>query len=173
MYWPFKATKPSESEIFFVIVHCLYVLAFQGNNILPKWNILCYCRLLVCIGLLEWHTLPKWNILCYCRLFICIDLFKATTSSQSEIFSVIVACSYVLTFQGHNTLPKWNSFSKLLLEVQYFLKYFFKAVIVPWCLFICMYWPFNTSTPSQSEIFFQIFFVIVVIGCPIFSEIFF
>ena len=36
-----------------------------------------------------------------------------------------------------------------------------------------MYWPFNTSTPSQSEIFFQIFFVTVVIGFPIFSEIFF
>ena len=36
--------------------------------------------------------------------------FQDQTASQSEIFSVIVAWSYVLAFQDHNTLPKWNIF---------------------------------------------------------------
>ena len=151
-----KDQTPYKSKIFSVIVACLYVLAFQD--------------------------FPKWNIFCYC------SLFKDQTPYKSKIFSVIVACSYVLTFQGHNTLPKWNIlcycslficidlsrpqhppkvkyshctpfsqseifFSNLLLEIQYFLKYFFKAVIVPWSLLVCMYWPSRTITPSQSEIF--------------------
>ena len=85
---------------------------------------------------------------------------KATTPSQSEIFSVIVACLYVLAFHDQTPFQSEIFFSKLLLEVQYFLKYFFKAVIVPWSLLVCMYWPSKTSTPSQSEIFFSnIFFV--------------
>ena len=36
--------------------------------------------------------------------------FEDQTPSQSEIFSVIVAWLYVLAFQDHNTLPKWNIF---------------------------------------------------------------
>ena len=42
---------------------------------------------------------------------------------------------YVLAFQDQHTLPKWNIL--------------WKAVIVA----CSMYWPFRTSTPSQSEIF--------------------
>ena len=36
--------------------------------------------------------------------------FQDQTPSQSEIFFVIVAWWYVLAFQHHNTLPKWNIF---------------------------------------------------------------
>ena len=91
--WTFRTTTPSQSEIFSVIVACSlcsYVLAFQ-----------------------DYHTLQKWNMLNYCSLFsACMYWpFSTTTPSQSEIFSVIVACflcSYVLAFEYHNTLPKWN-----------------------------------------------------------------
>ena len=45
------------------------------------------------------------------KLFECLLLLWETiTPSQSEIFFVIVAWSYVLAFQDHNTLPKWNIF---------------------------------------------------------------
>ena len=96
---------------------------------LPKWNIFCYCSLIICNGISGPNTLPKWNIFCYCSLIICIGFsgpqhppnsvivallyvlaFQDLTLSQSEIFSVIVAWSYVLAFQDHNTLPKWNIF---------------------------------------------------------------
>ena len=47
--------------------------------------------------------------ICYCSLLsllVCMYWpFSTTTPSQIEIFSVIVACSYVLAFQDHNTLP--------------------------------------------------------------------
>ena len=146
-----KHQTPSQSEIFSVIVTFSYVLAFQDQTPSQSeiFSVIVDCS--ICIGLLGWHTLPKWNILCYCSLFICIDLSRPQ----------------------HPPKVKFFFFSKLLLEVQYFLKYFFKAVTVPWSLLVCMYWPFNTSTPSQSEIFFQIFFVIVFIWCPIFSKILF
>ena len=36
--------------------------------------------------------------------------FEDQTPYQSEIFSVIVAWLYVLAFQYHKTLPKWNIF---------------------------------------------------------------
>ena len=32
MYWPFRTTTPSQSEIFSVIVALLYVLAFQDQT---------------------------------------------------------------------------------------------------------------------------------------------
>ena len=64
--------------------------------------------------------------------------FKATTPSQSEIFSVIVACSYVLTFQGHNTLPKWNIFFKAVIEGTIFSKIFFQSCYCT-LIFACMY----------------------------------
>ena len=127
------------------------------------------------------------------------------TPTQSEIFSVIVACSYVLIFQGHNTLqseifsvivdflicigllgwhtlPKWNILCYCSLFIcidlsrpQHLPKvnFFFKAVFVPWSLLVCIYYLSRPQHPPKVKYFFQIFFVIVVIGCPIFSEIFF
>ena len=141
--WTFSTTAPSQSEIFSVIVPCSYVLAFQYHITLPKWNILCYCSLLICIGLsvpqseifsvivpcsyvlaFQYHiTLPKWNILCYCSLLICIGL----SVPQSEIFSVTVACSlcsYVLAFQCHKV--KYSLLLQLALSAH-------------------MYWPFSVT----------------------------
>ena len=47
----FRTTTHSHSEIFSVIVAWSYVLAFQYQKTLRKWNIFCYCSLIVCIGL--------------------------------------------------------------------------------------------------------------------------
>ena len=55
----FEDQTPSQSEIFSVIVAWLYVLAFQDHNTLPKWNIFCYCSLIVCIGLSVPQHPPK------------------------------------------------------------------------------------------------------------------
>ena len=55
----FQDQTPSQSEIFSVIVAWLYVLAFQDHNTLPKWNIFCYCSLIVCIGLSWPQHSPK------------------------------------------------------------------------------------------------------------------
>ena len=55
----FQDQTPSQSEIFSVIVTWSYVLAFHNYNTLPKWNIFCYCSLIVCIGLSGPQHPPK------------------------------------------------------------------------------------------------------------------
>ena len=124
VYWPFKTSTHSQSEIFSlkaVIVACSlcsYTVAFQDQHTLPKRNILshsCYCGLLCVFAFQDQHTLPKRNILshsCYCGLL----------------------CVFV--FQDQYTLPKRNILSKLLLWLAR------------------MELPFSTNTPSQSEIFY-------------------
>ena len=134
MYWPLRTKHPSQKEIFSFILASSYLLAFHYHNTLPKRNIFCYCSLIVCIGLWGPQTpLPKWNIFCYCSFIVCIGLSLPTTPSQSEIFSVIVAWSYVLAFQDHNIFPKWNIFCYCSL----------------WLYVLAL----EDQTPSQSEIF--------------------
>ena len=126
MYWPFKTSTHSQSEIFSltaVIVACSlcsYTVAFQDQHTLPKRNILshsCYCGLLCVFVFQDQHTLPKRNILshsCYCGLLVWSFL------------------------SGPAHPPKE--------------KYSLKAVIVA----CSVYLHFRTSTPSQSEIFYVI-----------------
>ena len=89
MYSPFRTTTASQSEIFSVIVDWSifsYVFTFQDHNILSKWNIFCYCRLVYfwyVFTFQDHNILSKWNIFCYCRL---------------------VYFWYVFTFQDHYTL---------------------------------------------------------------------
>ena len=86
----------------------------------------------------------KYFFKSYCSLLsllVCMYWPSSTTTpSQSEIFSVIVTCSYVLAFQDQTP-----SQSEIFFQICY-------------CrllsLLVCMYWPSITSTPSQSEIFF-------------------
>ena len=87
----------------FYFIMCTLIVKYSVKS--------CYCCLFYVLAFQDQHTLPKWNILsqnCYCCLF------------------------YVLAFQDQHTLPKWN----ILSQSSY-----------------CSYWPFRTSTPSQSEIF--------------------
>ena len=142
MYWPFKTSTHSQSEIFSlkaVIVACSlcsYTVAFQDQHTLPKRNILshsCYCgllSLLVCIGLSRPAQPPKvkYSSLCYCSLFsllVCIGLLRP----------------------AHPPKEKY-SLSQLLLWL---------------ALSAHVYWPFKTSTASQSEIFS------VIIACSLCS----
>ena len=118
----FKDQTPSQSEIFSVIVACTYVLTFQGHNTLPKWNILCYCSLFICIGISWPNTLPKWII-----------FFKAVIGGTifSKIFFQICYCTlifarmYVLAFQHQYTLPKWNIFSNIFCYCSYWVSNIF------------------------------------------------
>ena len=91
VYWPFKTSIPSQSEIFSVIVACSLsscLFAIQDQHPLSKWNILCYCNLfslLMCIGVSRPAPLTKWNILCYCSLFsqlVCIGLSRPPHSPK-------------------------------------------------------------------------------------------
>ena len=71
-------------------------------------------------------------------IFLTINLFEDQhTLPKWNILSQSCYCClfYVLAFQDQHTLPKWN--------------------ILPQSCYCC-YWPFRTSTPSQSEIFSQI-----------------
>ena len=135
VYWPFKTSTHSQSEIFSlkaVIVACSlcsYTVVFQDQHTLPKRNILshsCYCgllSLLVCIGLSRPAHTPKVKyslskLLLWLALSARIQWpFKTSTPSQREIFSltaVIVACSlcsYTVAFQDQYTLPKRNILS--------------------------------------------------------------
>ena len=68
--------------------------------------------------------------------------FETKTPSQSEIFFCYCSFFCIFAIQDQHTLPKWNIFSNLFS-----------------CLFsllVCMYWPFRSKTPSQSEIFYVI-----------------
>ena len=71
----FQGQTPSQSEIFSVIVASSYVLAFQGQ------------------------TPSQSEIFSVIVASSYVLAFQDQTPSQSEIFSVIVACSYVLAFQ--------------------------------------------------------------------------
>ena len=121
MYWPFKTSTHSQSEIFSlkaVIVACSlcsYTVAFQDQHTLPKRNILshsCYCGLLCVFAFQDQHTLPKRNILshsCYCGL-LCVFVkyslsqlllwlalcFRTSTPSQREIFSQSCYCGLLV-----------------------------------------------------------------------------
>ena len=141
---------------------CSYVcIGLTGPIHPPKvkyFLISCYCSLFCILAFQDKHTLPKWNIFsnlfcCLFSLLVCLYWpYRTNTPSQSEIFSVIVACSLcpcVLAFLYLHTLPKWNIFSNLFC-----------------CLFsllVCLYWPFGASTPSQSEIFS------VIVACSLCS----
>ena len=71
------------------------------------------------------------NIFCYCSLLVCIGLSGPNTLPKWNIFCY---CSLLVCIglSGPNTLPKWNIF---------------------FIVACCMYWPFRTTTPSQSAIF--------------------
>ena len=72
-------------------------------------------------------------------IFLTINLFEDQhTLPKWNILSQSCYCClfYVLAFQDQHTLPKWNILSQSC---------------------YCCYWPFRTSTPSQSEIFSQIY----------------
>ena len=110
MYWPFKTSTHSQSEIFSlkaVIVACSlcsYTVAFQDQHTLPKRNILshsCYCGLLsLCI---QWpfrtSTPSQRNILS--KLLNSLH-FRTSTPSQSEIFSHSCYCGLLslLVYSG-------------------------------------------------------------------------
>ena len=67
-----------------------------------------------------------------------VYLFFLWTSSIVQVFDYL-AIDIFLTinlFEDQHTLPKWNILSQSC---------------------YCCYWPFRTSTPSQSEIFSQIY----------------
>ena len=102
-------------EMFYFIM-CTLIVKYSVKS--------CYCCLFYVLAFQDQHTLPKWNILWKAVIVACSMYwpFRTSTPSQSEIFclkTVIVACS--------------------------------------------MYWPFRTSTPSQSELF-CLKAVIVAIG---------
>ena len=93
MYWPFRTTTPSQSEIFSVIVALLSVLAFQDQT--PSQSKIFF-------------VIVAW---------LCVLAFQDQTPSQSEIFSELApACSNLLISQcplGNifaQHLPKWNIF---------------------------------------------------------------
>ena len=67
-------------------------------------------------------------------IFLTINLFEDQhTLPKWNILSQSCYCClfYVLAFQDQHTLPKWNILSQSC---------------------YCCYWPFRTSTPSQSEL---------------------
>ena len=193
VYWHFRSKTPSQSEIFFfksilllVLFAGMYVLAFQDQYTLPKWNIFCYCTFFCILAFQDQYTLPKWNI-----------FFKAI------LLLVLSTHMYVLAFQDQNILTKWNIFFKAILlktssQSEIFLvivvdplkvKYFFQRYSVACSLYsyVCSglskpkYPPkvkyfFKTSIPSQSEIFFQSYsvpehppkvkyFFLIVVSC--------
>ena len=73
MYWLFRTKHPPRVKYYFGVNMKLTI---------PK-------KLFIFLELFEWVSKFFFDILC----------FKDQTPSQSEIFSVIVACSYVLAFQ--------------------------------------------------------------------------
>ena len=110
MYWPFKTSTHSQSEIFSlkaVIVACslcLYTVAFQDQHTLPKRNILshsCYCgllSLLVYSGLSGPAHPPKEKyslkaVIVACSVYL---HFRTSTPSQREIFSQSCYCGLLV-----------------------------------------------------------------------------
>ena len=104
--FPFSTTTPSQSEIFSVIVTFSYAVAFQDQT--PSQSEIffqicyCYCRLLSLFVCMYWPS--STSTPCQSEIFSVIVTcsyvlaFQDQTSFQSEIFSVIVDCSYVLAF---------------------------------------------------------------------------
>ena len=158
MYWPSKTSTHSQSEIFFVIVDCSYILAFEDHDSLPDKNMqmssLKTPSPAVTESLWPWisrafqpqpsvaFTFKTWPVLSATDLELQDPASRGSlwpSSSEASVsltfqanISIIVACSYVLAFQYHNTLPKWNIFCYCRLLVSL---------------------PSITTTPSQSEIF--------------------
>ena len=131
MYWPFKTSTHSQSEIFSlkaVIVACSlcsYTVAFQDQHTLPKRNILshsCYCGLALSARI-------QWP-------------FRTSTPSQREIVYSSQSCYCGLLVWSFLSGPAHPPKEK----------YSLKAVIVA----CSVYLHFRTSTPSQSEIFYVI-----------------
>ena len=105
--------------------------------------------------------------------------FRTSTPSQSEIFSlksVIVACSYRISFQDQYTLPKWNillqsCYNGLLyvfaFQDQHTLpKWNILSKLLLWlALSARIRWAFRTSTLSQREIFFLKAFIVACSPC--------
>ena len=128
MYWPFQTKTPSQSEIFFcycslfcilafqvakhppkvkyffkailllVLSACVYVLTFEDQNTLPKWNIFCYCSFFCILAFQDQNTLPKWNIFCYCSFF-CILTFiyqNTPTTGNGERNWIMLHISHIV-----------------------------------------------------------------------------
>ena len=145
MYWPFKTSTHSQSEIFSlkaVIVACSlcsYTVAFQDQHTLPKRNILSHS--------------------CYCGLLSVYLHFRTSTPSQSEIFyhSFIVACSLLVCIgllrPAHPPKVKY-SLSQLLLwlALSFRTSTPSQREIYSHSCYCDLLWT-RTSTPSQSEIF--------------------
>ena len=110
MYWPFKTSTHSQSEIFSlkaVIVACSlcsYTVAFQDQHTLPKRNILshsCYCgllSLLVYSGLSGPAHPPKEKyslkaVIVACSVYL---RFRTSTPCQREIFSQSCYCGLLV-----------------------------------------------------------------------------
>ena len=157
---PFRTSTPSQSEIFSDSRYCgLFLWSFISHPPKEKYSltaVIVACSLCsYMVAFQDQYTLPKRNILsknCYCgllSLLIYIGLSgpalppKVKYSFKLLLWLAVSACMYVLTCQDPHTLPQWN---RSILSNCYcgFLS-----------LLICMYWPFKTSTPSQSEIFSQ------------------
>ena len=121
--------------------HYVYLFFLWTSSIVQVFDYLAI-DIFLTINLFEdQHTLPKWNILsqsCYCCLFYVLAFQDQHTLPKWNILSQSCYCClfYVLAFQDQHTLPKWNILSQSC---------------------YCCYWPFRTSTPSQSEIFSQIY----------------
>ena len=151
MYWPFKTSTHSQSEIFSlkaVIVACSlcsYTVAFQDQHTLPKRNILshsCYCGLLSLLvyGLSGPAHPPKEKYSSLTAVIVACSVYLQDqhTLPKRNILSHSCYCGLlcVFAFQDQHTLPKRNILSKLLLWLAH------------------MELPFSTNTPSQSEIFY-------------------
>ena len=103
--WPFRTSTPSQREIFSltaVIVACSLcscVLTFQDQHT-PKVKyslskLLLWLALCICISGPAHPPKVKYSLTsCYCGLFVWS--FLSGPHPQSEIFSVIVACSLCL-----------------------------------------------------------------------------
>ena len=76
--------------------------------------------------------LPKWKIFSVIVACLYVLAFQDQTPSQSEIFSVIVACSYVLAFQDQT--PSQSEI--------------FSVIVACWYVLA-----FQHQTPSQNQIF--------------------
>ena len=100
--FPFSMTTPSQSEIFSVIVTFSYAVAFQDQT--PSQSEIffqicyCYCRFLSRFVCMYWPSSTSSEIFSVIITCSYVLAFQDQTSSQSEIFSVIVDCSYVLAF---------------------------------------------------------------------------
>ena len=191
VYLHFRTSTPSQREIFSltaVIVACSYGVSFQDQHTLPKRNILSklllWLVLCICISGPAHPPKVKYSRLCYCSLFsllVCIGLLRPAHTpkvkySLSKLLLWLALSARIS--QDQHTLPKRNILSHscycglLSLLVYSGLsgpahppkeKYSLSQLLLWLALSARVYWPFKTSTSSQSEIFY------VIVACSLCS----